>query len=241
MNRFWLIILSVLASIIFKSVIASNASNQEMPTELTAEDLSTDSQKSSKVSSRPLMTFSPHLPIEISTENRQNLLEGSAQEQKAISYNQEILAQSQIPWIELLAAFLVGSFLLALRYGDTKAKIPEETAQQRMVRIRQESLNTLDALQQQNSLPQGHYSLFYETVSDTLRHYVDEKYLLHTSSLTSQEFLRRIENPPLFNEEMQKRLKQLFVNAELVKFAKQKPSLEECKKAEQTAREILKN
>jgi hypothetical protein len=243
MNRSWMMIICILSAIVFKSAIASNDASQDISPELISDPADVSSsviKESPQVTVRPLLTFSPNLPIEISPENRQNILENNAQEQKALVYNQEILEQSRIPWIELFAAFLVGSFLLALRYGNTKAKEPEETPHQRVARVRQESLETLDALQQQKSLPQGHYILFYETVSDTIRHYVDEKYQLHTASRTIQEFLQRIESPPVFDQDMQTLLRQLFLKAELVKFAKLPPSLEECKSAELIAREALR-
>lgn len=216
----------------------SQNKSKELISDPAAIPVSTTTEPST-VAARPLLTFSPRLPIEINQENRQNILDSHEQAQEALVYNQEVLEQSQIPWVKLAATFSVGVFLLAMRYGPTQAKKPEETLSQRIARVRQQSLKTLDALHQQKILAQGHYISFYEAVSDTVRNYVDEKYQLHIASHTTQEFLQRIENPPIFDQEMQTRLKQLFLNAELVKFAKLPPSLDECKAAELIARETL--
>lgn len=223
------------AQLIFKD------QNQQQPVEKGPEGIDNPvlGQQDLEVKARPLLTFSPHLPIEISQENRQKILEGNIQMQQTLAYNQEVLRQSTFPWLELAVAFLIAAFVLAMKYATTQAKQPEETAAQRIARVRQQSLNTLEELHQQQILDQGQYVLFYETVANTVRHYVDEKYQLHVESRTTQEFLQKMEASEVFSQDEQMRFKQLFLNADLVKFAKQPPSLAECQTAEQTARDAL--
>lgn len=222
--------------------LVSKDQSQQQPMEKGPEGIDNTlglEKQDLEVKARPLLTFSPRLPIEISQENRQKILEANIQMQQTLSYNQEVLRQSTFPWLELAVAFSIAAFALAMKYASTKVRQPEETTAQRIARVRQQSLNTLEELHQQQLLDKGEYVLFYETVANTVRHYVDEKYQLHVGSRTTQEFLHKMEASKIFDQEAQMRFKQLFLNADLVKFAKQPPSLAACQAAEQTARNAL--
>lgn len=231
-------------SLTFYAIQFVPKSSQDKPVEIISDIVTVNVAKPSAESLEPikplpLLTFSPVLPIEISDENKKNILENSERQQAAEHYNQQIMKQSTLPWLEILLAFLVVALLLAIRYAPSRAKKPKETAAQRINRLHKESMQKLDALHQQKLLDQHRYIPFYVGVAETMRTYVDEKYHLNTVSSTTQEFVKEIETHPILDPETQKRLQQLFLQADRVKFSREAPTLEECKAAEQTAKKAL--
>lgn len=217
-------------------------SPQDIPKELLSEIVDIEISKPEAIqfpSPMPLLTLSPALPIEVDEENRKGILESSEIEEKASQYNLEVMQHSSLPWLGIFLVLAIALLIAFMKFAPIKKAIPEETAAQRMVRLQQESLNKLTALHEKKLLDQHLYSPYYMEVAATVSHYVAEKYRLQLSTKTTPELLQQIH--AVIEPVNQDRVKEFFLTAERVKFAKEAPSLAECKAAEKTALDIMKS
>jgi hypothetical protein len=82
----------------------------------------------------------------------------------------------------------------------------------------------LQAILDENLVEKGLFKLFYARVSDVLRRYIEARFALHASTLTTQEFLARISRKSPFSWEQQKLLDEFLGHCDLVKFAELQPT-----------------
>lgn len=165
------------------------------------------------------------LPIEINEENQQNLLDNSARLVVEAQRNQAIMTYSTVPWVEIALVALVGTFLLMAYYVPPLKPFP--TQQEYNLQAQDRALMALKILQQSN-LPA---KPFYIKLTNTVRHFIEEKYQLPASTQTTEEFLQELDVHPVFNPQTQKHLAQFLIKADRVKFALKTPPLEERKEA----------
>lgn len=73
----------------------------------------------------------------------------------------------------------------------------------------------------------GLFKLFYGKVSDVLRSYLENRFALQASTLTTQEFLKTISRSSPFSPEQQSLLDAFLGHCDLVKFAELQPTEED--------------
>lgn len=182
--------------------------------------------------SAPLISLTKRYPIEISSENKNRFQESSEIERQEEIRITESLKAKILPWPQLIALFcfifvcFFAQFIPAKRIKEQGQGI--KTASKR-------TLRTLKSLEKGLASQTNSPNFYYNTIVDTLRSYIEENYGAKILSRTSPELIVIIEKNTSFNQETKKKLIELFERGELIKFAKQIPSFDECLYAHQKA------
>ncbi len=187
----------------------------------------------------PLLPYDDGPRIEISHQNRE-LFEESTKHWR----NRPFLDLFE-SWKRLLswgtfgacAAFFVGgtlayrnrSRLLSLFTRRSVPLDPRQAAQAALLKLEEEGLPR-----------KGLFDRFYVTLTGIVRLYIEEVYYLRAPERTTQEFLSEMALHPAFDDETKKRLQEFLVIADLVKFARLNPSLNDCAEAMLAARELFR-
>ena len=119
--------------------------------------------------------------------------------------------------LALLAVFLYRKYRGRLRTDrkGASAEPPHVTA-----------IKQLEKLHDQKLWQSGKQKLYYTRITDILREYIGERYRIKAPDLTSREILDRMAENDLPERSM-KRLREILLTADYVKFAKHIPAAEE--------------
>lgn len=130
-------------------------------------------------------------------------------------------------WASAAAAALTGIIVVALRLRKRRQRIatgppmpPWETA---YARLRQ--------LDEQGLPEKGDYETYYVELSSILRHYIEDRFMLHAPEQTTPEFLADAGVSGLLTMEQQRLLAGFLHHSDRVKFARYEPSLGEMEQA----------
>ncbi|MDD2474811.1 MAG: hypothetical protein PHI32_02755 [Dysgonamonadaceae bacterium] len=88
------------------------------------------------------------------------------------------------------------------------------------------AMKSLDKIKDEKIWQQDRYKEFYTQVSDVLRRYINERYGVNSLEMTSGEILNKIRTKS-DEDSIYENLKQVLSTADLVKFAKYKPFIDE--------------
>jgi hypothetical protein len=77
----------------------------------------------------------------------------------------------------------------------------------------------------------GKCPLYYVELSFILRHYIEDRFVLHAPERTTPEFLTEASKAGVFSEDQQKMLAEFLRHCDRVKFAKYVPSLDEAERS----------
>lgn len=85
----------------------------------------------------------------------------------------------------------------------------------------------LEALKAKDYINQGLIKEYYTEVSDIIRHYLENRFLLRAPEMTSEEFLVKARDAAELSSEHKNLLKEFLLCCDLVKFARYAPSADE--------------
>lgn len=85
------------------------------------------------------------------------------------------------------------------------------------------ALEELEKLKQENLWQEGKTKLYYSRLTDTLRYYIEGRFKIPAMEQTSDEIMASFRSA-VIDSESKAKLKQTFLLADLVKFAKEQPS-----------------
>jgi hypothetical protein len=97
----------------------------------------------------------------------------------------------------------------------------------------------LQALVWQDLIKAGRVKEFYETISDILRHYIEDRFELRAPERTTEEFLFEIRNTSILSENDSKALAEFLTHCDLVKFAKHLPTTEQIQRTFDLAKNFI--
>jgi hypothetical protein len=89
----------------------------------------------------------------------------------------------------------------------------------------------LDALARQQLIEKGQIKLFYERISDILRHYIEDRFELRAPEQTTEEFLAALAATNVLGADDKGSLAEFLQHCDLVKFAKYRPQVVQIRKA----------
>jgi hypothetical protein len=168
-----------------------------------------------------LLTFSQEIPIELDAVNREGLQKDAKNQ---IERNVRAVDEKRFPLVDVSLAFLAVCAFIALRYypGEKNQEIiAVKTAQDH-------AGQELEALRAENLSP----DIQYERLIAILRSYIEERYGINAPAKTTEEFLEMIrENPDVLPELSREAFQEVLVLSDLIKFAKEKPSPQDCQEA----------
>jgi hypothetical protein len=89
------------------------------------------------------------------------------------------------------------------------------------------ALKELDKIREEKLLQSGHIKEYHTRIADTVRLYIERAFGINSMEMTSEEILNSLHNLKVDNINIFNELGQLLRTADLVKFAKHKPSVDE--------------
>lgn len=129
-------------------------------------------------------------------------------------------------WI-ILAGLILG--LLALLYfpRSKNKRVPEGPQDTRLPW--EIALAQLDALEKGPLLKEGQLKEYYSRLSDIIREYFENHFMIRAPEMTTEEFLRSLETSRELTVRQKNTLKEFLHSCDMVKFAKYLPGLEEAR------------
>jgi hypothetical protein len=134
---------------------------------------------------------------------------------------------SLLKWF-LLGVLIIGLIFLFMRIY--RRFILKSTTDQENLIIEPAHVNALRRLEKLKTLSLAEhedYKIFYSELSECIREYMENRYLIRALEMTTEEFLIQLTTEAYLNQEQQVLLKGFMEQSDLVKFAKQSPSREE--------------
>jgi hypothetical protein len=85
----------------------------------------------------------------------------------------------------------------------------------------------LQAMVKDDLIAKGKIKEFYERVSDILRHYIEDRFMLRAPERTTEEFLAELQTTDILAPTEKQTLEEFLTHCDLVKFAKYDPTKEQ--------------
>lgn len=172
-------------------------------------------------------------PIELNFENKKYLQEQSEFEIK------NALEKSPLPlwmknWKKMTLAIILTTIGLYLSWIFLR-KIREDFFSPKKIDPILQAKAALDRLKKKQLPEKGLFEEFYIEITQIIRLFIEKKYQIKAAEQTTQEFLQVVLDRPIFSTEIKKHLEDFLKFADLVKFARWHPQIEDCKLAEQSA------
>lgn len=172
-----------------------------------------------------LLSLEPVIPFELNQTNEIyfNLLQSGEP-----SRNKELIRLKTFPWIPLITLLAIGTLLpLGINYLRTRTKKvlpPEEVAWEELKEMQIRPYNSPKDL--------------YEDLTDVIREYIEKKYNLPVSHLTTEEFFKDIPKLKGINTAS---LQFFLIEADKVKFALKIPTPKEVNALVQAAKQLIQS
>ncbi|MCP4682027.1 MAG: protein BatD [Desulfobacterales bacterium] len=97
----------------------------------------------------------------------------------------------------------------------------------------------LQRLVSEDLIKKGEIKLFYQRISDILRHYIENRFRLHAPEETTEEFLVDLESSSNFPDKYRPLLKVFLFHCDLVKFAEHQPTTEDIQKTFDSCKDFI--
>ncbi len=175
-------------------------------------------------------------PIEITVHSLLNGGEAALAEQKGVVG----VARGPLwPWIAGGAtglAILAASTALFVGYTvrRRRGQRPETPAHV-------EALRAMQDLESRRLAQEGRFDPYFTRLSQILRRYIERRFEVHAPALTTEEFLHQARTSRAIRAEYVRDLERFLRLADLVKFAKHAPAMEEAGQAHDTARAFIES
>ncbi|PIP37923.1 MAG: hypothetical protein COX19_15385 [Desulfobacterales bacterium CG23_combo_of_CG06-09_8_20_14_all_51_8] len=103
----------------------------------------------------------------------------------------------------------------------------------------QQAFDELNALVSENLVEKGNIKEFYHKISDILRRYIENRFHIRASELTTEEFLAGIKVRNEFDTAHKLLLKNFLTHCDLVKFARHQPQREDIQKTFDACKDFI--
>lgn len=142
-----------------------------------------------------------------------------------------------IPWIlgglVLLALLVGGLYWWKQRKQPEKPKAPEKR-----IPAWERAIAQLEVVDREAAWRQSKFKIYYSGITDTLRAYLEEQFKMPALESTTDEILGLLKQRQ-FNADVQSKLRELLLVADLVKFAKDIPLEHTHQRSMQLAKEFI--
>ncbi|PID91832.1 MAG: hypothetical protein CSA96_06360 [Bacteroidetes bacterium] len=226
----------------FRDTLGSNLEVLKMgkTDSMVSEGKTTLSRQLELSSFEPGLVMIPSLEVIYATEDRMDtarsmplmltVLEPQVDTSKAIMpikapLNTPLTFREALPWLlwgciaGLLALFL---FWLLRRYLRKK-EAPETGRPKKQLPAHIQAFAELDELKNDKLWERGELKLFYTRLTDIVRRYIEQQYLIRAMEQTTEEILGMFRKANNSDELLEDMLRDLLQMADLVKFAKADP------------------
>ena len=177
-----------------------------------------------------VLPLSNTYPIEIDPNIYRQHVANEELERQEADRNVQIFRERAFPWVVCLLIPLLALFAYLVRLSPVRIQ-PSITAKHMREKVLQEIVQLQDAAMPPN--------LLYEKLDHILREYFQFQYDIAAPKLTPKEFIQELKGRSELSEEMKNDVIQFIENSEMVKFAKEQPTSEECFKAKMTVLQLI--
>lgn len=191
-------------------------------------------------SSQELLPLDGNGEVTMAPQIRQQLINTPTQKEKANKQLLQAWQERHFPWRVLFAA--LGAMLLLTATLWVKRWWEQSTPSSSLSAPLSPREKAMEALQELHAkqLPQeGEFDQYYVHLTSILRHYIEEQWQVRAPEQTTQEFLRELSISQPFSQPTQRTLAAFLHCADMVKFARQRPTLDECDQALHHAKEFI--
>ncbi|TRX70321.1 hypothetical protein [Carboxylicivirga sp. M1479] len=128
-----------------------------------------------------------------------------------------------LPWVLgiILLAGIVTFIILKYMGRDIPVKIFKKEVP--VIPAHERALSELDKIKQEKLWQQNRIKEYYSSVTDTLRHYMEERFEIRAMEQTTDEIMDSLKEINFRDVKSSDNLKQILMTADLVKFAKHEP------------------
>ncbi|MGK5092160.1 hypothetical protein WDW89_09155 [Deltaproteobacteria bacterium TL4] len=143
------------------------------------------------------------------------------------------------PWMYVLAGvgglvlFGIGGFYWWYQRRDVVQKTAYRSAHEI-------AYDALERLLAEQLVEKGEVKLFYFQVSNILRHYIENRFLLRAPEQTTEEFLHELKGTETLAPSQKEVLKQFLRHCDMVKFAKHQPQNDEIQGVFDACKQFIK-
>jgi hypothetical protein len=143
-----------------------------------------------------------------------------------------------IPWI--LGGLVLVAMLIGGIYWWKQRKKPESASKvpEKLIPAWERAILALEEVDREAAWRQQKFKMYYSGITDAIREYLEEQFKMPAQESTTFEILVLIKQRQI-STEVQSKLKELLVLADLVKFAKEIPMEHTHQRSMQLAREIV--
>lgn len=184
----------------------------------------------------PPLQLTQALPIEISDENRQQLIDNPKRLEDAEKYNQQAVQAKRFPWIELGLISLLGLFALAVKAAPPVFPKRKESPAKQLARFKQTALQNIASLSHKQLKPRQQS----QVLSFIVRQFIENAYQVHAPKQTTEEFLQVASQDTRFSAETKIQLQYFLISTDRAKFARSANG-ESLEQLSQTAQAFIKS
>ncbi len=228
----------------FRKIIFHSMKNEEFPAvtlisnvfevSVTAPPIDFNSQDLIE----PLLPLSKELPVNMTMANRHKYTRNPALKAHEAAQALVTIQRKTLPWEMILALITVSVVYVLITKYPSKTPPPKVG----LSAIRAPStvaLEQLQALLDSKLMEKKDYQNFFYTLDHIVRTYIDRKYQLNAQMFTTKEFVEKSITSSAIDGETKQKLAAFFENSDRVKFARYKPTQEECATAMHAAQQFL--
>ena len=185
-----------------------------------------------------LLPIDEQARVELSAENRRELIDDPERQRQEELRNQELYASHTFPWSPLLliAAILIAVWGLQRLAKRWKRGFGEEAE---TTEPREKALKDLKALQMKQLPGKGMFETFYVELTLIVRRFIEDEHGIKAPEQSTEEFLYSLTNHSTFDKPTRDQLTQFLNQADLVKFAKHHPTVSDASDAQQEAQRFV--
>lgn len=157
---------------------------------------------------------------------------------KTVSYNEKSKPYGFMDWLKDYWYVAAGigvllAVILFLLFRNKKTIVEQEV--KIILPLHQQLIADIDALLSKNYPQSGQVKLFYVELTDLLRHYTEKRFKVHALEQTTNELMLSLKSSGILIE-AQEILRSILTTADMVKFAKANPTIDESIAAAQHAK-----
>jgi len=190
------------------------------------------------------LSFQPQLlpleqqPLIVINKANEQWQKEDAQQKRETNRNFSQFHSRTFPWI-----WVILFTIMLLTYWKGKAALHRlfifQQQPQKEQTPQEIAFDALHQLLKEQYPEKGKFDPFYVGLTDIVRHYIEGHYSIDAPEQTTEEFLQLVTTHPQFDPPTRQRLEDFLFEADLVKFARQQSTTENCLRAHKAATQFV--
>lgn len=190
-----------------------------------------------KLYTKGLLSLDLKKAVEMNAYNTKNLINQTREDLDVAKIKLQDKGYKKIFSIIIIFLVLLFSAYQIYKIFKKKSRLKE------MFKIhkdpREQAIEELTFLKKKELPQKGFFETFYVELTLIVRRYIERQYDVKAPEQTTQEFLEEVIGKPIFKNEMKRYLEEFLKFADLVKFARLHPDIQECFNAEDAAKNFI--